>query len=110
VYDDIPRLFSDTEIYHLKDFINSDRKIEMKTDGHFFINNKKYNDEFIELSKKNLVLTSSDFGRIVLHEWFYFFFPKYLEIYINTMNVIMIKDEFVPVTWRYYIAIMVSLN
>lgn len=109
VYEDILKLFSDNEIYYVKDYIDTDSALELKTYGDYITNKSQFDNYDMELLLKNITSNSNAFGRILLHEWFFFYFPEYLEYYNKTINTIMIQDEFIPVTWRFYIAIMVLI-
>ncbi|MCP4651584.1 MAG: hypothetical protein GY853_16100 [PVC group bacterium] len=60
-----------------------------------------------ELIKKNLNTLAKNYGRILLHEWFLFWFPEYFDKYAETIETLFMKDEFIPITWRFYIALMV---
>ncbi len=106
IYEDIPKLFTDSDIYDIKDYILKN-ELEMKNLGNYFTSPKNIYGNNISLSKDNLNLIGKNFGRILLHEWFYFFFPQYFQYYSATVDILLMQDEFIPINWRFYIAIMV---
>jgi hypothetical protein len=48
-------------------------------------------------------------GRIFAFEKMFMCFPEYLTIYFNNCDIIMNQTNHLPLTYRYYIAIMVNL-
>lgn len=46
-------------------------------------------------------------GRIYAYEKMFLCFPEYLSIYFNNCDMIMNQMNHLPLTYRYYIAIMV---
>ena len=46
-------------------------------------------------------------GRIFIHEKLFLKFPEYLELNNNTYKFLMLKEGYLPLTWRFYLAIMV---
>ena len=112
-YKDIPKLFVDNEIYILKDYDKS-IELEMKKYGDYLNTDLVNKDDKmklnnIDLSIKNIIISGNNFGRILLHEWFYFYSPQYFEYYAETINKLQMEDEFLPINWRFYISIMVSI-
>jgi hypothetical protein len=55
---------------------------------------------------KELNELSYSYGRILIYENFFFWFSEIIPKYINSLYVIMEEEGNVPITWRYYIAIM----
>lgn len=45
-------------------------------------------------------------GRLAHHERVLCWFPKYLQYFEETNDTLMIHEDVLPVTWKYYIAIM----
>jgi hypothetical protein len=45
-------------------------------------------------------------GRMKLYEGFYLWFSEYYSLYETTINSLMSEDNYMPVTWKYYLAIM----
>jgi hypothetical protein len=59
-----------------------------------------------ENSYKALTIMNSRDGRLMLHEGFFLWFSEYFELYNNTMGKLMNNDNYFPLTWTYYLAIM----
>jgi len=102
-YDDIPKIFNDEVIYEFDKFKDL-HKLEVKEFGKF--NNSLYINK-PDLILENTNLLGKSFGRILLHEWFLLSFPEFFQKYANTIETLFITDEFIPITWRFYIALMV---
>lgn len=107
LYEDIPKVFSDEEIYNLDD-VKDLNDLEMKKLGDLIDKYESMYQIDPNLTTKNLNTLSINYGRILLHEWFMFWFPHYFEKYADTIETLFLKDEFIPITWRFYIALMVS--
>lgn len=45
-------------------------------------------------------------GRLFHHEKILCWFPKYLSHFVETSEVLMNREDVLPITWKYYIAIM----
>ena len=82
-------------------------ELELKTLGSFFTEYKSIYDTDPEMSKKSLNSIGKYFGRVLFHETFLFWFPTYFERYLETIDTLLMKDKFLPITWRFYIALMV---
>jgi len=107
VYEDMLKLFADNEIYYYKDYMNKPG-LELKTYGDYFKSNSNLYGNNYELSKKNITLIGNNFGRILLHEWFFFYFPQYFVYYDTSVETLLMEDEYLPINWRFYIAIMAA--
>ena len=79
----------------------------MKDLGDLIIENSIYKTD-PELTSSVLRTLGKNFGRILLHEWFLFWFPEYFAKYAETINTLFIVDEYIPITWRFYIALMAA--
>ena len=51
---------------------------------------------------------SKQLGHAYLHEHFFLWFEDYFKNYLHTMETLMSQDGFIPITWRYYIALMAA--
>jgi hypothetical protein len=58
------------------------------------------------LAKKELNELSCSYGRVLIYENFFFWYSGITPKYINSLHAIMEEEGNVPVTWRYYIAMM----
>jgi len=58
------------------------------------------------LARKELNEISYSYGRILIYENFFFWYSGIIPKYINSLYVIMEEEGNVPITWRYYIAMM----
>lgn len=47
-------------------------------------------------------------GRILLHETFFIWFADYFPLYKNTISILLNDDVLLPITWKYYLAIMAA--
>lgn len=45
-------------------------------------------------------------GRLSHHERVLCWFPRYLSYFEQSIEILMHNDEILPITWKYYIAIM----
>lgn len=45
-------------------------------------------------------------GRLFHHERILCWFPKYLQLSMQTTELLMETEDVLPITWKYYIAIM----
>lgn len=64
-------------------------------------NNIDISDEYINKLSKQL-------GHAYLYEHFFLWFEDYFKHYLLTMNTLMVRDAFIPKTWRFYIALMAA--
>jgi hypothetical protein len=55
---------------------------------------------------KELNELSYSYGRILIYENFFFWYSGIIPKYVNSLYVIMEEEGNIPVTWRYYIAMM----
>jgi len=65
------------------------------------------NNENIEKSYINSILTQRQ-GKFYIFEHYFIWFKDYFQHYLKTVYTLFKDDEFLPVTWRYYIAIMAA--
>ena len=45
-------------------------------------------------------------GRLFHHERILCWFPRYLQYFVESEDLLMNKEDILPITWKYYIAIM----
>ena len=45
-------------------------------------------------------------GRLYRHERILCWFPRYVEYFVENEELLMNNDDILPITWKYYIAIM----
>jgi len=74
------------------------------------------NDQTIKLYKENIFDSPEDFekelikkfnkNRIFAYEHYFFWFKDYFSLLLETENTILNEDSYIPITWRYYIALM----
>lgn len=79
----------------------------LKEIGELATEKSKYKidkDKAVRMIKK----IASERGRLLHHEKILLLFPDYFEIYYKSLNVIMNENGYLPITHRYYIAIMAS--
>jgi hypothetical protein len=53
-----------------------------------------------------LLNTSDSTGRLYFYEFFYLWFMDYFKLHKHTVTHLMVQDGILPLTWKYYIAIM----
>jgi hypothetical protein len=62
----------------------------------------------IDICEEYINKLSKQLGHAYLYEHFFLWFEDYFKHYLLTMNTLMVKDAFIPKTWRYYIALMAA--
>jgi hypothetical protein len=55
----------------------------------------------------NEILAVGTTGRLLIHESFYLWFSGYYDLHKQTLKLMMKEEGTLPVTWRYFLAIMV---
>jgi hypothetical protein len=64
---------------------------------------------YFDKDKKNDVRREIFSGRVLTLEKYFVYFPEFLKYYYDTLEVLMLDNNgSLPVTWRYYIALMVK--
>jgi hypothetical protein len=106
LYKDIPKAFSDEEIYDIDNYKDYSA-LQMKEYGELIKNYKSIYKVDSEKIIKGITDIGSNFGRLLIHESFLLWFPDYFIRYCNTIDTLFYKDEFIPINWRFYIALMV---
>ncbi len=99
---DYPAIFK-KEIYQKSE---ADQEKEMKNTSDLFSTYESdypYNSNTTHVTLKKI---SDNLGRVKMHEGFFFWFSGYYDLYENTIETLMNEDELIPVTWKYYLAIM----
>jgi len=81
-------------------------KLQLKKIGEFVTEKTKYNVDK-KKAEKLLIKISLEKGRLLLHEKIFLWFPEYLDVNEKTISVIMNEKGYLPIPFRYYIAIMV---
>jgi len=119
---DIPYLFEDFNNEFIEN-INIDEIINEKLDvirtlkENLLEKEKQDNDynnnSFISHFNKRKNESAREFyaGRILTLEKFFIHFPEFLVYYHDTLDILMLDNNgSLPITWRYFIAIMVIIH
>jgi hypothetical protein len=110
-YNCYPMIFSDKIYNDYKDslhelIINPPEK-ELKETSDLFKNYKssyEFNSDILLETLKGIANTH---GRLRIHEAFFLWFYEYYDIYQRSVNILMEdKEDSIPDTWKYYLAIM----
>jgi hypothetical protein len=78
----------------------------LKETASLFNDYKSYYPFNSENSFNALVKMNSRNGRMFLYEGFFLWFSDYFQSYSNTVDKLMSDDNCIPMTWKYYLAIM----
>jgi hypothetical protein len=78
---------------------------EIKEVNDFFTNYESYYPFDRDKSMNTFKKIVSE-GRMKMYEGFFLWFSDYHSLYENTFDILMNEDNYIPITWKYYIAIM----
>ncbi len=107
---DYPKVFSD-KIYScsLDDFqqVPQEKEKTQKEIGDLFTNFKSFYPYDKHKALVQVEKIARDEGRIKLYESLFLMFNEYYHLLqANTLNILMNEDNYIPLPWKYYIAIM----
>lgn len=107
---DLPRLFS-KKIYNVSNSLEEILKedIEIKKYGDLLYLYKPVYPFNIDKVKEILNMNFIQRGKLYLFENLCMLFPEYLEMSYKTFGTLMCEEGYLPILWRYYLAIMVFL-
>ncbi len=105
---DYPKIFT-KKIYSnfsIEALIRAPEEKELKeTDELFTIYESQYPYN-PKNSYNSLLKLSTNNGRMKIYEGFFLWFSEYFNLYEKSLEVLMSKEDYMPITWKYYIAIM----
>ncbi len=100
---DYPCIFK-KEIYNISNSFSKEK--ELKDTAELFTSYESDYPYDKTKSFEALMKISEKYGRIKMYEGFFLWFSEYYDLYSNTMESLMKKDELIPMTWKYYLGIM----
>ena len=108
---DLPRIFS-KKSYDCDSILenNLKEKIILKDEGELFSTYKALYPFDKEIALELLKDIGLERGKMYLFENIFILFPDYLDLNLKTFNALMSEEGYLPIVWRYYIAIMVNFN
>ncbi len=107
---DLPRIFS-KKTYNIPDSLDEllNENVELKEEGDLFSFYKPVYPLNKQKLKEILVFNRINRGKLYLLENLSFLYPDYLEMNYSTFGTLMCEEGFLPITWRFYLAIMVTI-
>lgn len=103
---DYPRIFVD-KLYTVENLPKLiDKEKELKEIDELFLNHKSSYPYNPEESLNALKTANESYGGLKLYEGFFLWFSEYYCLYDNTVRILMTDNCVIPVTWKYYLAIM----
>lgn len=103
-----PKIF-EKKIYpniRIEEILNKPQEKNLKETGELFTIYESQYPYNRNTSFDTLIKISSENGRLKLYEGFFIWFSEYYELYDKAQSVLMSKEDYMPLTWKYYIAIM----
>jgi hypothetical protein len=106
----MPQIYQHQESSKLRSFDSLYQILEedkiLKSTGQLFTEYKSSYPFNSEVSLNALKSIAAENGRLQLYEGFYLWFSDYYSYYSSTINALMCDNDCIPVTWKYYLAIM----
>jgi hypothetical protein len=91
----------------LKDILNY--PLELKSKGILFENYTTTYPFDRDKASSELDWIRHNFGKLMIYESYFLWYSDYFLLYSNTFQILMNEEGTLPLEWRYFIAIMVSL-
>ena len=106
----IPSIFESST--YLIDLNNIDdilkMKLSVKNIGNMFYGDYTTTYPFDkDISLLDLENVANNSAKLLVYENYFFWFSEYYRLYIRSMNKLMYDNDNLPISWRFYIAIMV---
>lgn len=107
---DLPKIFS-KKTYNIPNSLEEllNENIELKEEGDLFLFYKPVYPFNKDKIKEILILNRINRGKLYLLENLCFLFPEYLEMNYSTFGTLMCEEGYLPISWRYFLAIMVFI-
>jgi hypothetical protein len=105
---DYPKIF-EKKIYpyiRIEEILKNPEEKNLKDTDELFTTYESQYPYSKDTSYEALIKISSKNGRMRLYEGFFLWFSEYYDLYDKAKNVLMSKEDYMPLTWKYYIAIM----
>jgi hypothetical protein len=81
--------------------------LDVKPKGNLFDNYITSYPFEKEIAANELDWIIQHYGKIMIYETIFLWYSNYFPLYSHTFQVLMSEEGAIPLTWRYYIAIMV---